>query len=115
MRRFLLLLTFFTIWMLCDAYFNSVLLRTPFWGRYTHLIEWVHFLLYGGLGIFAAITGDPILFFLCLGWCFLDEYIQNLIPDRVADWLDVLRNVVGYLAGYLIMYALMLKSDGHRK
>ena len=103
----------FTTWVLADAWFNWQLHINPLFGRWSHLVEWTHFLIYGILGMGVALSKSPRAFFICLAWCAVDEWIQTLLPNRVCSDLDILRNVIGYLAGYLIIdITRQMRKDG---
>lgn len=103
-RRIFLMENFILSWVGSDWWFNSYLLRQPYFGgKFSHYIEMVHWWLFGAIGAVVAWKESKSWFLLIFIWCFMDEWLQNFLPMRVPSLTDCVRNVIGFLSGYLII------------
>ena len=104
MKTFLKVVLFILFWLLAGWFVNGFLLRQPFiGGKFAHRAEALHWWVFGGIGAWCAFKDKKGWFIFMIGWCFVDEFIQIFMPNRIASWMDVLRNVIGLLSGYLIV------------
>ena len=98
-------IAFISIWIILDSFFNNYLMRQPCCGallsRNTDIYHWI---LYGILGVISGVKRGPGLFLLFFLWAFMDEGIQLFLPDRVASWLDIVQNLSGLFAGWIVIF-----------
>jgi len=68
--------------------------------------EKLHLLLFGIWGFFTLrLFGLGYALLICLSVAGLDEGLQHLVPDRVADWRDVGMNAGSAAAGVILGWA----------
>lgn len=75
-------------------------------------VEKTHMLLFGLLGWYAHrdfwgrrdVQGTMVAFLVVLCVSLLDEFFQALLPYRVFDWLDSIRNAIGGIWGLILYY-----------
>src|SRR3990167_5039165 len=107
-RRLFWIEHFLIAWALGAWWLNGYFLRLPWWGSFAHHVDDLHFVAYGVLGVWCATRKNPFYFVTFILWAFLDEYLQGFMPSRVSSWFDVLRNLVGLIAGYFSTAILFL-------
>jgi hypothetical protein len=68
--------------------------------------EKLHLLLFGVWGFLTLrLFGLGYALLICLSVAGLDEGLQHLVPDRVADWRDVGMNAASAVAGVVLGWA----------
>jgi thiol:disulfide interchange protein len=72
--------------------------------------EKLHLLLFGIWGFLTLrLFGLGYALLICLSVAGLDEGLQHMVPDRVADWRDVGMNAGSAVAGVILGWAVTLR------